>query len=198
MTLTLSDIAHQPNLATYALTTHSGEVFVFRPLECDDVSELAHFLEGLSQETRRLSTFSNYDLTTAQELCDAINKYDKLRFILEIPSRRIIGLLEFSFDLQKDDLDRYSRYNISLSSKTDCRFGPTLADEYQNQGLGSLIFPYIIEVAKKFGRKRILLWGGVLKNNSRAIRFYEKNGFKTVGGFLNKEGEETVDMITNI
>ena len=28
------------------------------------------------------------------------------------------------------------------------------------------------------GKKRLILWGGVKRNNKRAIRFYEKIGFQ--------------------
>jgi GNAT superfamily N-acetyltransferase len=70
-----------------------------------------------------------------------------------------------------------------------------LADDYQNKGIGSVIFPYLLDVEKKFGQKRIILWGGVLCENQRAIRYYEKNGFQRLGEFKNSNHQDCVDMI---
>lgn len=191
----LSEVVANPGLFTQIVRLNSSEEMVFRPLLNSDVSKLAVFLNGLSEETRRLSTFPGYDLATAKELCDAINKYDKLRFIVESGSGQIVGLLEFSFGFPENDILRFKKYSFEINKQTDCRFGPTLADSYQNKGIGSLIFHYIINIAQKFGRSRIILYGGVLADNSRAIHFYEKHGFKKIGSFINSDGKEALDMI---
>lgn len=99
-------------------------------------------------------------------MCDAINRYDKLRLVVETPTRqRIVGLLEFSMAITEGDQARFAGYGITLDPVTDCRFGPCLADDYQNSGLGSTVLPYMLHVARRFGQKRILLWGGVLSDN---------------------------------
>lgn len=196
MPLTLAGVATEPALITSSLTIASDVAILLRPLEPADVQALMLFLAALSPETRRFSTYPSYDLATAQELCDAINRYDKLRLIIEEPaSKRIVGLLEFSFDIPDGDHARFASYHVTLESSTDCRFGPCLADDYQNKGVGSEVFPYIADVAKKFEQKRIILWGGVFSDNQRAIRYYEKNGFKRVGKSLNSDQQEILDMI---
>ncbi|MFB7757707.1 hypothetical protein ACFC18_50425, partial [Streptomyces sp. NPDC056121] len=102
-----------------------------------DVERLAGFLEGLSPESRRLSTFDGYDLAAARELCDAIARYDKLRLVLEDErSARVVGLFELSLALTAGDIVRYRAAGIHFSEQTDCRFGPTLADAYQGSGGG--------------------------------------------------------------
>lgn len=131
----------------------------------------------------------------AQELCDAIGRYDKHRFVVLNAKGDVVGLLEYSFGIPVDDINRYRKYNIELNEKTDCRWGPTLADEYQDKGVGSLLLPIVIRIAKQFGKSRIILFGGVLVNNSRAIHFYEKHSFKKVGEFVNRDGKKTLDMI---
>ena len=202
MTFSLSNIADQPEIATYSITLDSDEKIIVRPLVPSDVHKLATFLQGLSQETRRLSTFNGYDLEAAKELCDAINKYDKLRFVVESLSNaravdRIVGLLEFSFGLPESDVERFAQEGYKLNPDIDCRFGPTFADDYQNMGLGSKLFPFVIEIARQFGKQRIILWGGVLKENGRAIHYYEKIGFKQAGNST-KEGVEKLDMILEL
>ncbi|MET9934918.1 hypothetical protein, partial [Streptomyces sp. NPDC006324] len=132
--LTLTEVADDPLVLTSRLTSNDGSGMLFRPLVGADADRLAGFLGSLSVESRRLSTFDGYDLATASELCDAIARYDKLRLVLEeVPSGRIVGLLEFSFDLHAGDIARYREAGIRLSA-TDCRFGPTLADDYRGSG----------------------------------------------------------------
>lgn len=48
--------------------------------------------------------------------------------------------------------------------------------EFQRQKVGQLLFEKAIEVAKK--KNVEFLWLGVWEENPKAIRFYEKNGFK--------------------
>ena len=196
---TLTDIARNPADFATPLRLATGEQLILRPLIPSDVEMLMRFLAGLSAESRRLSTFSSYDRATAQELCDAIARYDKLRLAVvetDGAEESIVGLMEFSFDLTGGDLSRYAKTSHPLIPTTDCRFGPTLADSWQNRGVGSLLLPAIWEMARRFGRSRVILWGGVLADNSRAIRYYKKNGFRHVGGFVNGDGQECCDMIT--
>lgn len=202
MTLSLGSIADRPELATFPVTLSSGEQEVLRPLAHDDTNKLGSFLLGLSEETKRNIISADGHLPPATELCEAINKYDKLRLVVEtVPSSetddRIVGLMEFSFDIPEGDIERYKRAGYSLDQNTDCRFGPTIADDYQDRGHGSKIFPYVVKIAREFGKERIILWGGVLKDNERAIHYYEKHGFKTVGTFSDGE-DEMVDMILDM
>ncbi|MER7722934.1 GNAT family N-acetyltransferase [Streptomyces sp. NPDC096323] len=196
MVLTLTEVAGNPLVLTRRLRLRDGSEVVFRPLAHGDAGHLARFLAGLSPESRRLSTFDGYGLDTARELCDAIARYDKLRLVVEeAASGRIVGLLEFSLGLHPSDLARYRKAGVPLIEGTDCRFGPTLADDYQGRGVGTLLFPLVTEVARRFGRKRVILLGGVLTDNFRALRYYEKNGFEAVGTFTGPGGASSLDMI---
>ena len=199
--LTLADLARtQADFAT-PLRMATGEQISLRPLIPSDGERLTRFLMGLSPESRRLSTFSGYDRATAQALCDAIARYDKLRLAVvetDKAEESIVGLMEFSFDLTGGDLSRYANYGIGLNQKSDCRFGPTLADGWQNRGLGSRLLPPLWQIARAFGRSRVILWGGVLADNSRAIRYYAKNGFHHAGRFVSGDGQECCDMILSL
>ncbi|MGW2078558.1 hypothetical protein ACWCOW_16700 [Streptomyces sp. NPDC001939] len=64
--LTLTDIAGDPLVLTSRLRLRDGSKAVLRPLVHSDVESLAGFLEGLSPESRRLSTFDGYDLAAAE------------------------------------------------------------------------------------------------------------------------------------
>ena len=199
MPLNLSDIEEKPSLLTFETTLPAGETVVLRPLENKDEDLLTEFLTSLSEKTREYYTLDSYDSSTAKEMCDAINKYDKLRFVVTDKStNKLIALFEYSFDIPEGDKKRFLKYNIQLDSKTDCRMGPCISDKYQNQGIGSVLFPYLIKITKQFDQKRLILWGGVFKKNKRAINFYVKNGFKRLGTFKDNKGHESVDMIIDI
>lgn len=197
MSLTLSEIAKDPSIITTDFVLSDGEKVTFRPLEPHDANALSAFLRGLSKETRRLSTFEGYDLEAAQKLCDAINKHDKLRLVVVNCEQKIIGLIELSLDLPESDIERFKSNGFKLNHETDCRLGPTLADDYQGKGLGSRLFPEVARIVSKLGKQRIILWGGVHKDNKRAIHFYEKQGFKRVGEFT-KDGAENLDMVIDL
>ena len=137
----------------------------------------------------------------AREMCQSIGRYDKLRFVVIQPPNAgglVIGLFEFSFDLVAADINRFRTYGIELYPATDCRFGACISDSYQGQGGGSALFPFVAGVARQFCQRRIILWGGVHAGNQRAIRYYNKNGFRRVGAFTNSQGIKCYDMLYDL
>ena len=54
---------------------------------------------------------------------------------------------------------------------------PSVSDEYQSKGLGNRLLEVMISKLKEMHRKHLILWGGVQADNSKALAFYEKNGF---------------------
>ncbi len=195
--LTLADVAARPGDFYRIVTLPSGEKLTFRPLQPDDATQLVTFLADLSPQTRAFSTFPSYDLVMAQELCAAIARYDKLRLVATA-GECIVALFELSFDLTDNDVTRYYSYDIPLNAATDCRFGPTIADAYQNRGLGSRLLPLVFDLARRFGRCRVILWGGVMAHNHWAIHYYLKHGFEMIGEFRNDANIVCYDMITAI
>lgn len=124
--LTLAAVAATPANLNNHLVLPTGESLLFRPLLPDDARLLATFLQSLSPQTRRFSTYDGYDLATAQTLCAANNCCEKLR--LAVVNKQSVALLEFSFAIVDADKARYATYGIALDEQTDCRFGLCLAD----------------------------------------------------------------------
>jgi diamine N-acetyltransferase len=202
MNLSLADVFTQPHLATYTIDlpdlSTNGKAYL-RPLKPDDVDKLAILLAGLSPETRRFKYFPTYDKATAKTLCEGIDRFDKLLLVAELSSsQELIGVFEFSFDISDDDMQRFQRYGISLDARSDCRIDLALADAYQSKGVGSIVFPMLVDIAKRFGKNRIVLWGGVFSDNPRAIKFYEKHGFRRAGTFADYYGRQSLDMILEV
>jgi len=199
MVLSLDDIDRNPVLISSS--DYFDDMFIcFRPLLPNDDIKLADFLENLSLQTRAFSTRDSYNIKEARQLCFAINRYDKLRLIALINNERIIALFEFSLSIVESDYKRFEeKYNIKLNEKTDARFGPCISDQYQNRRLGCYLFEKTKIIARKMGKERLILWGGVYIHNKRAIRFYEKIGFKIFkNSFITDNGCECLDGIYNL
>ena len=84
--------------------------------------------------------------------------------------------------LEHDRL-RLEAYGLSLNQHKDCTFAPSVADAWQGLGLGGKLFDFIQTELQVRGIKRVILWGGVQASNAAALRFYEKMGFRVLGGF---------------
>ncbi|HNT76513.1 MAG TPA: GNAT family N-acetyltransferase [Anaerolineae bacterium] len=194
MRITLERVAANPWDFTHTVSDARGAQVTFRPLLPDDAARLAEFLTGLSSPTRAFCAYPGYDLATAQEMCAAIARYDKLRLVAVEKAGGIVALFELSFDLVPDDTQRYQSYGLPLDPATTCRFGPCVADDYQNRGLGSRLLPPTLDLARRFGCERVILWGGVMADNRRAIRYYERHGFQVQGHFTNPMGVMCYDM----
>lgn len=179
MPLNFSDIEINPSLLTFEVQLNAGESVVMRPLESDDINLLTEFLQNLSIQTRENYTLESYDFRKAQEMCDAISKYDKLRFVvINQSTEKLIALFEFSFDIPGGDRLRFKNYNLNLNAKTDCRIGPCILDAYQNKGVGTALFPYLKDITKQFDKKRMILWGGVFKKTKKQLIFISKTDLK--------------------
>ena len=178
--------------------TQSEEI-TFRPLQHTDVSSLQQFLENLSEVTRRFATYPSYDLQCAQQFCDDIDHYEILRMIATVGNNQIIAVFEFNVDLEEFDIHRYRKYGVELNDETDIQFAPCIADEYQNRNLGSRLLHLMIDLAKQLGKKRMILWAGVLTDNQQAIRFYEKNHFHVFQEkYLAQDGYDCYDAILQL
>ena len=194
--LTLESVAADPASATFAVATPAKAILA--PLTSADEEALAGFFGGLSHQTRLFYSVTD-GRSLAHEHCQAIARYDKLRLLLRRTSGGpILALVAFSLDLTTADAERYAAYGIGLSPLTDCRWGLCVADEWQSRGVGTALAPPSFEIASRFGRNRVLLWGGVQTANTTAVRFYRSVGFTETGHFLNSDGVRCIDMLRSL
>jgi diamine N-acetyltransferase len=96
----------------------------------------------------------------------------------------------------ENDGKRLQSYGITLNNKTDCTFAPSVADAWQTCGIGNALFHFILSDLKTMKIKRIILWGGVQADNTKALNYYKKNGFSIAGQFYHNG--ENYDMIVEI
>jgi RimJ/RimL family protein N-acetyltransferase len=67
-------------------------------------------------------------------------------------------------------------FNEADSERHKAEFGLTVHDDFQNKGLGTIMTKRMIEIAREKKLKKVSLT--VVTENDRAIRVYEKCGFK--------------------
>lgn len=198
--VTLEDIVRDPGLIAKSARLPSGEEVMLRPLDPGDAKILGEYFLGLSERTTSLYAPHPFDQATADHLCKAVNNADTLRMLATAHgcgTERVIAYFIVMWRVNEGERARYEEAGIELDSATDCTIAPSVADEYQNQGLGSVMMEHLIDAARRLGRERMVLSGGTREENKRAIHFYEKFGFRKVNEFR-EAGVNNQDMIMGI
>jgi diamine N-acetyltransferase len=111
-------------------------------------------------------------------------------------ANKIIAYCTIKRGYLEHDSNRLQSYGITLNHKTDCTFAPSVADDWQSCGVGNHLFQFILSDLKSASINRIILWGGVQTNNDKAVNYYKRNGFKTLGQF--NYNRENYDMLFDI
>lgn len=88
----------------------------------------------------------------------------------------------------------YLKLNMDLA-QTEFREGDALEIEriyvlkaFQGQQIGQRLLDFSLQTARERGKR--LVWLGVWEKNAGAIRFYERNGFKTFGSHVFLLGDD--------
>lgn len=117
---------------------------VIRSISPLDRTAERSFLEGLSAQTRRFR-FLGQMRCPSEQLLDQLTDIDpehEIAFVAVIPegsAERIVGA---------------SRYSASADGES-CECAVTVADEWQNKGLGSALMKHLIEIARQRGIRRM-------------------------------------------
>jgi len=177
----------------------SGERIVFRPLRQEDSELLAGYFRALSDETRK--RFAPHAFTTeqAQILCAEIDNGKVVRLLAvtdNVQQPRAVAYFILRLELNDGDERRYRERGIGLDRASVCSIAPSVADDHQGCGLGSVVMDRTLALARRLDQRQAILQGGVQAANSRAIHFYEKCGFRKVGSF--STAVENYDMIIDL
>lgn len=159
------------------------ECVIIRKVAEEDAGILFHFLRNLSPET--LSAFAPhaFDETTIRQLGENPHASDTRRYLAVNQGGRCIAYALLKTGIIWHDADRLTQYGLNLAEHFYGTFAPCVAEDYQGSGLAQALLKHIEEEARGQKMNRLVLWGGVQKNNTRAVRFYEKSGFSMVGEF---------------
>jgi len=142
--------------------TKSGEKILLRPIKPTDEPLMRELFYSFSQETIYYRFFSYLTAMPHEKLkkfvnVDYENEMAIVATIKKEGTERIIGVARYSRD----------------KSTGFAEFAIVVADEWQNKGVGSELFNYLIKVAKMKGIRGFI--GYVLDTNVRAYRLFYKN-----------------------
>lgn len=194
--LTLAQIQLDPMSIAVSAQLPSGEPVLLRPLLTTDGERLGAYFEALSPATRGHFGPHPLDRSTAAALCTAIDCGRELRWVAvkEGADTELIAYFILMWSVTVYETARYADRGIALSSDLDCTFAPSVADRYQNVGLGGQMLVPLLAIARRLGRRHMVLLGGTHADNARAIAFYRRHGFQKVGTFEDPPGVLNADM----
>ncbi|WP_153798225.1 GNAT family N-acetyltransferase [Foetidibacter luteolus] len=153
----------------------------FRQLYLDDLQRLHTYLSSLSAETKSRFGPHAFDISSLQEL---YSQPGHTGFIAEeTDTGELVAYAIIKSGFLEHDRQRLQGYGLLLNNDTDCTFAPSVADAWQGHGIGKILFDYLLAQLKENGFKRIILWGGVQAGNDRAVAYYNKLGYKSLGSF---------------
>ena len=175
--------------------TKNGKQVLLKRVQPNDFDKLAYYLQHLQPETTRRFGPHSFDRETIGGLFENTEKY--LGYIaLDMDSNEVIAYSIIKTGFLEHDSFRLSSYGLTLDAETDCTFAPSVADAWQSLGVGGCLFQFMLSDLKTLGIKRIILWGGVQCSNARAVNYYLKNGFTTLGRF--EYNGENYDMVLDL
>lgn len=175
--------------------TKTNKTIHIRKLQTTDLENLSHYLQNLSEESKKRFGPHPFDLPSIIEFYKEPNIHQAY-IAKTINTKEIIAYSIIKLGILEADFQRYKSYGIELYKETDCEFAPSVADAWQSCGIGNGMFQFILEELKKTDIQRIVLWGGVQADNEKAVRYYLKHGFQKVGQFTHNG--ENFDMILEI
>ena len=187
---------------TAHVSLRDGRTATVRPLRATDVEPLATYFQSLSPATRRFYGPHPFDRATAEKLVTSLDPATTLRFIAILddggPNAAIIGYMILTRQIGASDL---ARYGDRIRPEVCASFAPSIADAYQEQGIGTAMARHVLACARKLGLKQVILMGGVQATNDRARHFYAKLGFREVGDFwVHLQGQDifNYDMVLDL
>lgn len=199
--ITPADIEVDPAIISETVALPSGEQATLRPLTRNDAGILGPYFLSLSEDTKRRYGPHPFDQATADQLCAQNDYADTMRMLVTTGTgdqEQVIAYFILVMGIGEDDRQRYAKLQMPLDVITDCTLAPSVADAYQSKGVGNLIMQHVIATARRLGKQRMVLMGGVQATNTRAKSFYTKYGFRHMGDFEHPVGRNNHDMILSL
>jgi len=175
--------------------TKNNKEVLLRRLNPDDFERLFQYLQELSPETTKRFGPHPFDTTS---IVDFYGNFENLIGYIGLNNGtgEIIAYSIIRLGYLQHDSFRLLAYGLTPDNQTDCTFAPSVADQWQSQGVGNRLFQFILSEMKTLGMKRIILWGGVQCDNQKAVNYYLRNGFRMLGQF--ETNVQNYDMVLDI
>ena len=140
-----------------------------REIEVEDYKELWDFMKKVKGETNFLLGYPNEIKMSYEDEKEHIKKVkssETSNYFVVMKNNKIIGCIGFNGNTARK-MKHYGTIGISVLK------------EYWGRGIAKALLEKLISWAKEKGIKKINL--DVFENNERAIKLYEKFGFKLEG-----------------
>lgn len=140
-----------------------------REIEVEDYKELLDFMKKVKGETNSLRGYPNEIKMSYEDEKEHIKKVkssETSNYFVVMKNNKIIGCIGFNGNTARK-MKHYGTIGISVLK------------EYWGRGIATALLEKLISWAKEKGIKKINL--DVFENNERAIKLYEKFGFKLEG-----------------
>lgn len=151
----------------------------------NDIYSIIEYYNRLSAKTKGFFSPHLFTYHVLSEIIESRQKY--MPVIAENQSQnKVVGYAIVALFSISGDSFRLNGYDLKIKNNTDAFFAPSVADGWQKQGVGKLLFNYINNKLIQLKIERLFLWGGVKLENKQAIAFYLKNGFCILGRFVHE------------
>ncbi len=151
-----------PATATHLLCLRGGARLTARPIEPGDKAALAHFFEGLSEESRRRRFLAPKPKLGARDLA----------FLTEVDHDRHVALVALDRDGAIVAVARYAAW-VDRPGHAEIAFA--VAEEWHGRGLASALAGRLVEHARRAGVA--VLTASTLTENTPAHALLSRLGF---------------------
>lgn len=161
--------------------TKKNKPIEIRPFTGNDIEHLLSYLHQLSPGTaKRFQPHPYYKEKVLEFYTDPEHE---AWISIDTASHKIIAYTVLKKGYLHHDYPRLQQYGVNISYEHSYTIAPSVTDEWQSEGVGQLLFDHVLSEMKNRQVKQLILWGGVQTDNVKAVRFYQKNGFRSLGHF---------------
>lgn len=161
----------KPGTLVYKGITRKGAPIVIRYPKLSDAPVLLKYINTLSRE-RTFILNQGYKFTLKEE------KQWLKELVIKTQKRQAVSLSVFS---GKELIGNASIVQKNKAMSHEGSFGIAVAKNFRGEGVGNLLMKFILKEAKQNLKGLKIITLGVFANNSVAINFYKKSGFKNYG-----------------
>lgn len=159
----------------------------------NDISTLQHigretFIEtfGSMNSAEDMKNYINKEFST--EKLTTLLEDENARFYVALYEEAVIGYLKVNWGDSQTEIKEQQGFEIERIY---------VLKEFHGKKVAQLLYKQAIEAAQE--KKAAYVWLGVWEENARAIRFYEKNGFKAFDKHIFKLGnDEQTDIMMKL
>jgi len=192
----IAGISNNSNIITMLSTVPSSlSGFHIRPLSPNDAPALYQYLNNLSDLSKKRFGPHPFDQATIEAICYQLVHDNCIRLTC-FKGDECIAYALLQPGILPADEERYRGYGFEVSKYRFATYAPSVSENYHGVGIAQRMFDHLENEAGKWGVDYMVLWGGVQHGNPRARRFYERNGFVSIGSFDLNGGDD--DMLKAI